>query len=152
MGVKDYKKAKTFNKMQVMTNSSLFCMQTDRKIKDECIDDGTGHNIGEGDFMKPQTWVTVDVAASSSQTSVIIDLTNSSGVAFAVRYAWHGTCCVESNEKHGGIIPCPLESCPIFAEDAKLPANPFIAKIVNGKCKCIAPQVCDESSEDIFYA
>ena len=27
---------------------------------------------------------------------------------------------------------------------SKLTANPFIAKIVDGKCECLAPQVCDE--------
>ena len=37
--------------------------------------------------------------------------------------------------------PCGPASCPIMASGG-LPANPFLAKIVDGKCECIAPQVC----------
>jgi hypothetical protein len=28
---------------------------------------------------------------------------------------------------------------------AALPANPFIARIKDGKCECLEPQVCDEA-------
>lgn len=27
---------------------------------------------------------------------------------------------------------------------SNLPANPFVAHIVGGKCKCLAPQTCNE--------
>ena len=37
--------------------------------------------------------------------------------------------------------PCGPASCPIMSSSS-LPANPFLAKIVDGKCECIAPQVC----------
>ena len=40
--------------------------------------------------------------------------------------------------------PCPIGSCPLMSLLSNLPANPFIAKIVDGKCECLEPQVCDE--------
>ncbi len=42
------------------------------------------------------------------------------------------------------VDPCAPESCPIASREAKLPAMPFHAAIVDGKCKCFAPQTCDE--------
>ena len=42
--------------------------------------------------------------------------------------------------------PCKPASCPISSGKGAdyLPAMPFHAAIVGGKCKCFAPQVCDE--------
>ena len=40
---------------------------------------------------------------------------------------------------HGCIADCPIYS---DAESGLFPANPFKAKIVDGKCECIAPQHC----------
>lgn len=40
---------------------------------------------------------------------------------------------------HGSIAECPIYST------SGLPANPFQAKIEQGRCACVAPQVCDES-------
>ena len=41
--------------------------------------------------------------------------------------------------------PCPMDSCPLHAGIAPfdLPGVPFLAEIAGGKCKCVAPQVCD---------
>lgn len=36
-----------------------------------------------------------------------------------------------------------IAECPIMSSSG-LPANPFKAKIEQGKCSCVAPQVCDE--------
>jgi hypothetical protein len=36
-----------------------------------------------------------------------------------------------------------IAECPIMSSSG-LPANPFQAKIEQGKCSCVAPQVCDE--------
>jgi len=74
------------------------------------------------------------------------------------RYAWEngaakGTkgCC--GNNPNATTTPCPLASCPLMAtwpgsggaaEGVTLPANPFIAHIVGGRCKCVMPQTCDE--------
>jgi hypothetical protein len=47
-----------------------------------------------------------------------------------------------------GREPAALEACPLKSSNAaggfSLPAVPFRASIVGGKCKCFAPQVCDE--------
>ena len=42
--------------------------------------------------------------------------------------------------------PCKPASCPISSGSGLdyLPAMPFHAAIVDGKCRCCAPQVCDE--------
>ncbi len=50
-------------------------------------------------------------------------------------------CCGDRDFK---LDPCPPESCPISLRDGGLPAMPFHAAIVDGKCKCFAPQTCDE--------
>ena len=66
-----------------------------------------------------------------------------SGGAFGIRYGWQGggSCCAEQAP---GNYFCEPASCPLMLATAKLPANPFMAKIVGGKCKCMPPQVCDE--------
>ena len=38
---------------------------------------------------------------------------------------------------------CPPENCPIKSSAADLPAMPFMAQLINSKCKCLAPQECD---------
>ena len=38
--------------------------------------------------------------------------------------------------------PCAIERCQLMGSHG-LPANPFVAKIVGGKCKCLSPQMCD---------
>ena len=49
-------------------------------------------------------------------------------------------CCGDRDFTKGG---CPPESCPLSATASRLPAMPFHARIIGGKCKCFAPQVCD---------
>ena len=34
-------------------------------------------------------------------------------------------------------------SCPLITATHSLPANPFYANIVAGRCKCLPPQKCD---------
>ena len=63
-----------------------------------------------------------------------------------VRYGWplgDFTCCPHQDEVEG-LSPCYPAACPIKARDSGLPANPFYANIVNGKCECMAPQTCDQ--------
>ena len=62
-----------------------------------------------------------------------------------VRYArWakvsHPLCCGDVDFT---FTPCPPNSCPLSAAKSDLPAMPFEAEIVDGKCKCMAPQTCD---------
>ena len=65
----------------------------------------------------------------------------------AIRYAWEdeqSSCCLADSGLHNALYPCPEASCPIKTKRGKLPANPFMAAIVGGRCKCVPPQVCDE--------
>jgi hypothetical protein len=66
-----------------------------------------------------------------------------------VRYAWsEAPCCGGAADR--GVIPCPVNSCPVSLYNASLPAVPFTAKIVMnnetstgvGTCECQAPNQC----------
>ena len=129
------------SKMEVLLNASLFCMQQDGG--GNCRDDGTGRgfNASSKDELS-KAWVTVDVGPGRAPNEVAVDLSRANGSeVFAVRYADNGDCCSEDPPT---AAPCPPASCPIMGAASALPANPFIAKIVGGKCACIAPQICDE--------
>ena len=151
--VQPYNRATGASKLQVLINASLFCLQSlDNGAT--CIDDGEGGHAalpggggggggGGASFEDEGAWVAVDVAVSASSPNALeVDLTRSGGVAYAVRYGWEGDCCSENPPTSDA---CPLASCPLMASASKLPANPFVAKISDdGRCECIAPQVCDE--------
>ena len=77
----------------------------------------------------------------SAPNELVVDLARANGTAFAIRYGWTGDCC---SEHPPTADPCPIASCPVMGSSSNLPANPFVAHIVDGKCKCVAPQVCDE--------
>ncbi|CAE7681972.1 SIAE, partial [Symbiodinium sp. CCMP2456] len=87
--VQDYQKIKS-SRLEVLTNRSLFCLQTSGRKTEQCIDDGTGHATDQGPYDDTQTtWVAVDVT-SAGPNSIAVDLTKSGGKAFAIRYAWQG--------------------------------------------------------------
>lgn len=94
-------------------------------------------------------WLTANISSGSSATEVSVDLAGLSMLdsdgnlvpPIGVRYAfWKNpySCCPNQDSW----LECPVGSCPIKA--ASLPANPFQAAVVSGKCACAAPQVCDE--------
>ena len=58
-----------------------------------------------------------------------------------IRYAWSASPCCPTVDRNS--YPCPPNSCPIRGWNSTLPANPFYADIVGGKCKCAPPTVCD---------
>jgi hypothetical protein len=98
------------------------------------------------------SWITVDISAGTSPGTIDVDLAKAGGQPiFGLRYAWGlghgpaGNCC--AGNENASSVPCPLVSCPLMATwsagDVTLPANPFMAHIVNGKCQCVKPQVCD---------
>jgi hypothetical protein len=122
------------SKMEVLVNASDFCMQEE---SGGCRDDGTGMNYSR--TINESAWIAVDVTAGSSPDEVVVDLTRSGGVAYAIRYAWTGDCCSSHPPTSD---PCPIASCPIMGGSSKLPANPFIAHIADNRCRCVAPQVC----------
>ena len=142
---------KVGSKMEVLINATEFCMQTGAPSKavtstghgggsPACRDDGTGKFINVTGF-GDSNWVTVDIVAGTAPNEVVVDLSRTNGVAYAIRYGWTGDCC-DAIPKTSD--PCPIRSCPIMGSVSQLPANPFVAHIVGGKCKCVAPQTCDE--------
>jgi hypothetical protein len=98
-------------------------------------------------------WVAVDATVSGGN-ELTVDLSPLKGAApTAVRYAY-GTggwgsgfvnrmCCGPTTDVT--LEPCAPDSCPLHAGETpfRLPAVPFLAEIKNGKCACVAPQVCD---------
>ena len=108
-----------------------------------CLDDGFGNYNSTGPVNENSDWAPVDVHKGTEPNTVEVDLSKVSGGAFGVRYGWQagGSCCAE---EAAGNYFCEPASCPLMLQTAKLPANPFMAKIVGGKCKCMPPQTCDE--------
>jgi hypothetical protein len=109
------------------------------------------------------TWVPVHIKLGSDgrdgAPTVVADLTPLAGATpLAVRYAWDGAdgpatgdvvCCDPAAVAQGSSDECVPASCPIMTADARaiyggLPANPFLAKLVDGKCECPPPQSCGE--------
>ena len=136
------------SKMEVLTNASGFCLQQGKGAL------GCGNTNDAGTFSAlmhpsvgghppppPNYWHFVDIEAGSSPNEIVVDLSRTNGTAFAIRYGWTGDCCSENPPTSD---PCPIGICPLVGTVSNLPANPFVAHIVGGKCKCVAPQVCDE--------
>ena len=107
-------------------------------------------------FMPPNeewedAWIRVNISlASTSAHEIEIDLSPLRGApVFAVRYAWgvktarskEPICCSDPEGLLGVSKPCREGLCPIMASGG-LPANPFLARVVDGRCECIAPQRC----------
>jgi hypothetical protein len=101
-------------------------------------------------------WVAVLPAPGPGLNQITVDLTGVRGAVTAVRYATGGgsngyfenntdagrVCCGPLVDTHRE--PCPPESCPLKATGRlALPALPFVANIVGGKCACLPPQRCD---------
>jgi hypothetical protein len=98
------------------------------------------------------TWKNVNIKAGPTSNTIVADITGITGIITAVRYGHmtpkgspqsgeSKTCCGDRNFATSACVP---ESCPISAATWKLPAMPFHAQVVQGKCKCFPPQVCDE--------
>jgi len=108
-------------------------------------------------------WIPAHIALGSMPGTVVVELpagvTNEN--VTAVRYAWGTTdahddggaipngkdvtCC----EGNGDDMPCVPAQCPLLAAEplapfGGLPVDPFIAKVVDGKCLCPEPQMCSE--------
>ena len=92
----------------------------------------------------------VVLPSGPNPNEIVLDLTKTNGIAYAIRYAWSGDCCTDTEVTNHTSAPCPLANCPLMATYPtatgavkQLPPNPFQAKIVADKCECIAPQVCN---------
>ncbi len=109
-----------------------------------------------GAEMNVRGWIAVMPQAGPGDNQVTLDLAPLGGLTpTAVRYAtgaggWGSIvkefsgcgrlCCGPTLDCRDE--PCPPNSCPIKAGPGELPAVPFVAAIVGGKCQCIAPQSC----------
>ena len=101
-------------------------------------------------------WLPVHIKPGAVAGTITVELPAGT-TPTAVRYAWGDTklgqgkpngddvkCC----EGNGVDEPCMMGQCPLLAAEplapfGGLPVDPFIAKIVDGKCLCPEPQVCD---------
>lgn len=99
-------------------------------------------------------WAPAGLKPGSDPYSAIVDLSSpflQGTKPIAVRLAWPlfagykggnaDTCCPTRAllDGHGICLP---GSCPLYSNASNLPANPFFALIVNGRCLCQAPQDC----------
>jgi hypothetical protein len=57
-----------------------------------------------------------------------------------IRWAWGETPCCPRTQRDS--VPCPPNSCGIGTINSSLPAVPFMAKIIDGKCACYPPMKC----------
>mmetsp|Transcript_36455 Transcript_36455/g.72606 ORF Transcript_36455/g.72606 Transcript_36455/m.72606 type:complete len:165 (-) Transcript_36455:226-720(-) len=96
-----------------------------------------------------KSWRAVHITQTSAY-QIAANLTGLDGLPIhAVRFAWgvftttrDETRCNKADEPLVGLSrPCPLVT-PIVASGG-LPANPFLARIIDGRCSCIPPQRCD---------
>lgn len=170
--------ATTSSTFRILVNATYWCSDTQlRCTNDEkpctayewfCADKGapnegqcgSGLECGKGPLRTSlsssasshgdQPWIEVDITAGSNPNEVIVDLSKLNGSQpLALHYGWssdHATCCVDGNEKN----PCVAGSCPLVGKSSRLPANPFIAQLVDGRCSCIAPQTCDGEDMNVI--
>ena len=99
-------------------------------------------------------WVNVDIDADPNDKAAVLVTLPPGQPITAIKYGHMSPkghpqsgedkiCC---GDRDFATHPCAPESCPISSGVGadKLPAMPFHAAIVGGKCKCFAPQVCGE--------
>lgn len=126
-----------------------FCMDEDAPNEGKC---GSGLECGKGRLqatlmpastLSSEPWIEVDLAAGANPNEVIVDLSKLNGSQpLALHYGWasdQSSCCVNGNQEK----PCVPGSCPLIGKMSRLPANPFIAQLVDGSCSCVPPQRCD---------
>jgi len=99
-------------------------------------------------------------ASSTGATTVTVDFSRTAmkgRTPLAIRLGWplggvaHGspsdTCCPTATRQKSPGLPirgsCQPGNCPLYSGASELPANPFFAALVGGRCRCRAPQVCD---------
>jgi hypothetical protein len=101
-------------------------------------------------------WTNVDIAADPADGAVVV-VTLPPGLAGPITAIKYGHISPKGSPQSGedkiccgdrdfATHPCAPESCPITGGRGsdKLPAMPFHAAVVGGKCRCFPPQVCDE--------
>jgi len=87
-------------------------------------------------------WIMLNYTLGTDGDSLSVDLTSLNGsMPTAVRYAWGIVDCCDYSDPNLYVTHGCVANCPIMSSSS-LPANPFMAKIISGKCECIAPQLC----------
>ena len=86
-------------------------------------------------FTKRDGWNYMDTHANVDK-----NMKSFSALITGVRYAWSSSPCCPTIDRNN--VPCPPNSCPVHGWNSTLPAAPFFADIVDGKCKCAPPQFC----------
>ena len=100
------------------------------------------HNY-RGEYKGMDTgWVELDFTAQGDH-AIKVDLTPLKGATpTAVRFAWGiYNYCDLTDELLWVNHDCIAEG-PIYSADGLFPANPFLASIEGGQCKCVPPQTC----------
>ena len=143
-----------------LTNASLYCMESQcvlNATSGRCATTPNGRGqLGEicptwagGDgvtVMPPGTygsgWTMLNFTLAPSGTGIVADLAPLNGTApVGIRYGQDALFCCDLTDPTLYVSHDCIEACPIMSS-ARLPANPFQAKVVNGACQCQAPQVC----------
>ncbi|CAB9528805.1 Sialate O-acetylesterase [Seminavis robusta] len=149
----------------VQIDPSLFCMES------HIFSTGGFQNVRDSTFVCPtwaggsekrslqaidqpydQGWIEVPFALKPGTSNTIeLDLSGlpERAIPTAVKYAWGMVDCCDWSDPDMFVTKSCIANCPIYAAESKLPANPFMAKIVNGQCECVSPQFCtDNYNED----
>jgi hypothetical protein len=103
-------------------------------------------------------WVTVDIAESDHFTHQVVASLGAhlrDAPIHAVRYAW-GVVSADTSEAHCSKVEDdaltglsrPCEPVAPISASGGLPANPFLARVVNDHCVCIPPQECSGEVEE----
>jgi hypothetical protein len=88
-------------------------------------------------------WINLPIGPGATPSSISVDLSPLNGAApTAVKYAWGIIDCCDLTDPATFTSRDCIANCPVMGSSG-YPANPFIAQITGGKCKCVAPQVCD---------
>lgn len=151
--VQEYNRSLNMSYLEVMTDASAFCVEPQHANTSNsssplvCPSYMGGSSITNSSKLDPSLragWQSVNISVGSDGQSIVADLTPLNGLTpIAVRYAWGvSECCDKTDPMMYVTKTCGPAACPIMGSSG-LPANPWIAEIAGGKCRCVAPQVCD---------
>jgi hypothetical protein len=139
------------SQLWVQTNSTLFCMEALCAVNAtgqcqkglEACAAWAGNNATLPAGLLDSQWTLLNYTLDTSGTAIHVDLAPLGGrVLTAVRYAWGIVDCCDHTDPNLYVTHGCVAACPIMSSSG-LPANPFQAKIENGRCACVTPQVCD---------
>ena len=117
-----------------------------------CTGQADGSTAADECLADASLWVSAVLRHTASNDTLAVDLSPlpAGAKVLAVRYGWPlssgaDTCC-PSKAVSSGMEPCVPAACPILTQKSALPANPFYATLEGNKCRCMAPQQCDQSA------